>query len=971
MLSQILIGIFTSVFSSVLEKSWSSATIVDVEDVVEQVMQGTAAEVVERDPGCAVEFLSCPEATTFVRMLFMAQVHGPDISSDELRSTFASTYQRHEPRVSDAEADALFVLLAAGTERILEEAAREGNSEASEALAAVRFRHLKEEVQGLRHSIAALGSTQEIEVETYLAWEKTYREQVMVRHGTITPPSFDAVERVPVSDIFIEPWFRATREADSRELHLTREDLTRRLDRTVVLGDPGAGKSTFAMKLAYDLAHDQATLAGGSLTPLIVTLKDYGAEKAATRISLVEWIESTISTDYSVPAPEGAVPYLLAAGRVVVILDGLDELLDSSYRREITADIETFAARYVAAPILVTSRRIGYPQAPLDRRRFDIAYLAELDSDQIRKYVEMWFGLRKELTEGERSQMAADFMRDSAGAADDLRSNTLMLALLCNIYRGDGYIPRQRPQVYEKCAVMLFERWDRGRRIEVTLEFERHLRPAMQHLAFWIYSQPALRGGVTESELIRATTTYLLGRRFDDEDATRQEARRFVEFCRGRAWVFTDTGTTADGEPLYQFTHRTFLEFFAAEHLVRTNATPSELGDVLRPRVQRGEWDVVAQLAFQLQDDNIDGAADELLGGLLADPGVEEAEDASLSFAARSLAFLVPRRATCRAIAKAVSSRTYQWLRTYSEEPEMPWSEEGSPKTLPSEAFSALANSDRENFDPISETVIEEMVAAVEADPSCEGAEAALEIAANTDMAVRPPSPRKEAWQAVEAEAFGRLWPHLHTHVGESERIAFDGVYFGVIELNEALQARNAGFIFDARRFKLYDGYLRSSIGEFFLWGALGQMTRIGGEALGTQAELESLGEILRKAKPPWDRSEISVSGLEHNFLPGKITPTDPDLEGNSLFAAFALLAAVSEYMEHDSEYGVMVDGLREATGWPNLLLPWIERRYDSADAELPELPMDAELRGLAESWGTKAWSAIKREPMWHGGEEE
>jgi hypothetical protein len=885
-LLQVLIGVLTNALSSVIEKSWSGATSPVVERVVEAAAQEVASSAAAEDAelGSSVDFLLRPEATTLARMLFVARVHDSGSTTDELRSTFVESYRRYAPEAGEAEAEKLFGLLVAATERILEKAAREGDPEAGEALAAARFRHLTEEVQGLRRSIAALRSTGEEEVESYLEWEKTYREQVLVRHGTITPPSFDAVARVPVDDIYIESRFQATSDADPNESRISRERLVRRLDRLVVLGDPGAGKSTFAMKLAYDLACGRIDLPGGRLTPFVVTLKDYGAEKAASRISLVEWIESGVSTDYSVPAPEGAIPYLLAAGRAVVILDGLDELLDTSYRREVTADIETFAARYLAAPILVTSRRIGYPQAPLDPRRFETTYLTELDEDQIRQYTKMWFSLRKELTEGERSQMAADFVRDSASAADDLRSNTLMLALLCNIYRGDGYIPRQRPQVYEKCAVMLFERWDRGRRIEVTLAFERHLRPAMRHLAFWIYSEPSLRGGVTEAELIRSTTQYLMGRRFDDEDAARQEARQFVEFCRGRAWVFTETGTTAEGEGLYQFTHRTFLEFFAAEHLVRTHATPSALGKVLRPRIQQGEWDVVAQLAFQLQDDNIDGAADELLTGLVSDADSPEVDDASLSFAARSLSFLVPSRAICRDVARAVSRRSYEWLLSSSKFTEE-WGPDTEPETLPSEAFLALAHVDRENFEPVSEAVVDEMVEALVSDPSLESAVAALEIAGNADMAVRGAASQKDAWREVEKPAFDRMWPILKAHLNQSDEIAFDGIYFGTIDIDEALRTRAVEFLFSVRQFEMYGNYIRSSPAEYFLWGALGQRVRIGGEALGTVRELERLGGILSKAQPPWDRSEVTVSGLETNFQPGKIAPLNPILEGQALFA--------------------------------------------------------------------------------------
>ena len=47
----------------------------------------------------------------------------------------------------------------------------------------------------------------------------------------------------------------------------------------------------------------------------------------------------------------------------------------------------------------------------------------------------------------------------------DLRSNTLMLSLMCNIYRQENYIPENRPKIYQKCAEMLFKKWDKHRGI--------------------------------------------------------------------------------------------------------------------------------------------------------------------------------------------------------------------------------------------------------------------------------------------------------------------------------------------------------------------------------------------------------------------------------------------------------------------------------------------------------------------------
>ena len=274
---------------------------------------------------------------------------------------------------------------------------------------------------------------------------------------------------------------------------------------------------------------------------------------------------------------------------------------------------------------------------------------------QVDEYVKKWFACDLELTETQRTEKAASFIRESH-SVPDLRTNPLMLALMCNIYRGENYIPRNRPDVYEKCAVMLFEKWDKSRGIQVPLPFEAHVRPAMMHLAHWVFSQEALLGGVTETALIDKCTEYLCPRRYEDVEEARRAATEFIEFCRGRAWVFTDTGTTRTGERLYQFTHRTFLEYFTAAHLVRTHATPQELGEILFPRICAREWDVVAQLSFQLQNKHIEGAGDALLRSTLA-LGATVSNSAQrtslLSFACRTLEFLVPSPSVTRELVRA------------------------------------------------------------------------------------------------------------------------------------------------------------------------------------------------------------------------------------------------------------------------------------------------------------------------------
>jgi hypothetical protein len=132
--------------------------------------------------------------------------------------------------------------------------------------------------------------------------------------------------------------------------------------------------------------------------------------------------------------------------------------------------------------------------------------------------------------------------------------------------------------------------------------------------------------GVPESDLVRATADYLYRRRYRLREDAEAAALSLVSYCRGRAWVFTDTGTMASGERLYQFTHRTFLEYFAASYVVRVNMTPDRIWDSLGAQVAGGSFDQVSLLTVQILQRTAEDGADRLLQLLLAQARTSDGE---------------------------------------------------------------------------------------------------------------------------------------------------------------------------------------------------------------------------------------------------------------------------------------------------------------------------------------------------------
>ncbi|MGV3524796.1 MAG: NACHT domain-containing protein [Candidatus Sericytochromatia bacterium] len=608
-------------------------------------------------------YLQSSECETIIRQVFSLKlINGKDNKGllevkKEFKLSISSYFESPKYDILNI-ADLLFDGVLQCCDEFLTIAIKDGDLASIEAKSNVRFRMLHDEISSIQKNIEFLLKGSIAEIKDIIEYEKKIRQQIAHRCAHIVPPHFDSARKIPINEIYVYPEFSKRTPEIVRDVDGYKPDeFLSSLYRAVILGDPGGGKSTFSQKICYDLAskYESRLFAGRLVTPILVVLRDYGAQWKEINCSILEYIEIISNTIYQIAPPKGAIEHMLLNGRAIVIFDGLDELTDTSNRQLIANNVESFCNLYPALPVLVTSREVGYAQAPLDEKRFPVFRIRPFSDEQVHTYVQKWFKAADFIPDYEQYKKVESFMKESR-LVSDIRSNPLMLALMCNIYRGENYIPQNRPDVYEKCALMLFEKWDKSRGIHVSLPFDQHIRPTMMHIAYWIYSNPNLQRGVSEQKLIKQATEYLCPKRFEDIDDAEKAAKEFIEFCRGRAWVFTDIGSRKahDGsfENLYQFTHRTFLEYFTAAYLVRNNRTPESLSKVLNPRIKNAEWDVVAQLAFQIQNKNLEGAGDELIDNLKNDMNKENYSEVYnvLDFMARCLDFMVPSPVTTRII---------------------------------------------------------------------------------------------------------------------------------------------------------------------------------------------------------------------------------------------------------------------------------------------------------------------------------
>jgi hypothetical protein len=343
--------------------------------------------------------------------------------------------------------------------------------------------------------------------------------------------------------------------------------------------------------------------------PIVLRCREYSD---TSEIDIIEWfvhdLRLTSLTD-SITAQ--SVRDILALGGAFVIFDGLDEIIDITRRAEMVDKIEAFTRRFPLCSVLVTARRIGYQRASL-HSSFQVFQLNEYSLEQVEAYAHRWFQLQGE------EDRAASFLRDSRNLSD-VRTNPLMLSLLCDLYRARGYIPRNRVQIYGSCADLLFYRWDSMRNVPQPPDHRQYGHELFQELALFFQRSQTARAGVEEAQLVQIISLFFQQGAGVEPLAARARAQDFLNFCADRAWLLSSRGRNQSGQRIFGFTHRTFLEYYAAVAIVRRTDAIEDLAVEVQKAYFADTGSVLCDVLTQFTQENKLNGGSRILDLLLND----------------------------------------------------------------------------------------------------------------------------------------------------------------------------------------------------------------------------------------------------------------------------------------------------------------------------------------------------------------
>lgn len=335
-----------------------------------------------------------------------------------------------------------------------------------------------------------------------------------------------------------------------------------------LLALPGGGKTLLLKRLAVAYSNPERRLQSNDslpdedLTPVLIRCREWRDHISLPIPTLLSKLGDITGHSSLAGLGKALVP-LLKAGKVLLLVDGLDEIHDDAGRTIFVENLQKFLKMYPSIRLVVTSREAGFDLvAPSLVNYCELWRVAPLSEFAIKLLCRYWHQL---MVVNQQTAMAEAAILGnhltSTEALKRLAENPLLLTMLLVVKHGAGRLPPDRVSLYGRAVELLLDTWN------IKGHEALNIKEAVPQLSY--VALELMRSGkqtVTEKELL-----ILLERARDSVAQIKRYARdtpyEFLKRVELRSSLLLEAGHQFEGGvaiPFYQFRHLTFQEYLSA-----------------------------------------------------------------------------------------------------------------------------------------------------------------------------------------------------------------------------------------------------------------------------------------------------------------------------------------------------------------------------------------------------------------------
>jgi len=335
----------------------------------------------------------------------------------------------------------------------------------------------------------------------------------------------------------------------------------------VILGAPGAGKSTTMKKITDKILKGEFISDKKYNIPIVIRLRDLNKEKILSQGNslLIKRIMAVLGVVYESNSLVDEVIKGIVTKKMiqlidnlglVIILDGFDEL-KTDYKYLCINEINELVLNLNNSKIILTSRTGEFPYKIPKTEEFEIKSLTK---KQIKQFIDKW------LNNKEKSLDLHNQIKKSPFADTAIRP--LNLAHLCAIYERNLVIPEKPKTVYRKIINLLLEEWDlqRGiKRISNYSKFEIDRKYEFLSTLAYILTVKFEKSIFTTSDL-----DYAYDRMHLNFGLPKKDKRAVVSELETHNGIFIQSAYNQ-----FEFSHKSIQEALTAEYLLKLPKLPN------------------------------------------------------------------------------------------------------------------------------------------------------------------------------------------------------------------------------------------------------------------------------------------------------------------------------------------------------------------------------------------------------------